>query len=86
MVTLLVLKDVFGSRRVAIDAPRGHTFVVAYSNGKSTVIGSRNFDDFIWLLALQMQSCPLAGKGRFFPLNDVVGGRGITTTDFIVGI
>ena len=46
-IILLGHKDLFCARRIAIDAPRGRTFIVADSYGKPSEIGPRNFDDFI---------------------------------------
>jgi len=65
-------KDLFGARRIAIDAPGGRTFIVADSYGKPAVIGSRHFDDFIGFRTLQMQLRAPAGERRFFALNQDV--------------
>ena len=67
--SLLGHKDLFGARRIAIDAPGGRTFIVADSYGKPAVIGSRHFDDFIGFRTLQMQLRAPAGERRFFALN-----------------
>ena len=70
--SLLGHKDLFGARRIAIDAPGGRTFIVADSYGKPAVIGSRHFDDFIGFRTLQMQLRAQAGERRFFALNQDV--------------
>ena len=71
--SLLGHKDLFGARRIAIDAPGGRTFIVADSYGKPAVIGSRHFDDFIGFRTLQMQLRAPAGERCFFALNqDIV--------------
>ena len=55
-----------GLRTKAIDAPSGHTLIVAYSNREPAIIRSGHFDHFIVLWTAQFQGFSFTGKNRLF--------------------
>ena len=65
---LLVGKDLLGLRRETIDAPSRRTLIVAHGDWKSSVIGTRDFDDFSLVETFQVKTSSLAGESRFFSL------------------